>query len=93
MNYFNIIETAVSISPFEQITVNAIRWVIGSMPRATDTAEASCTLIFVNQDGTINDMLYSYNLFIPKSVLDIWLNDSVIDDYIIQQSNGVFQKA
>jgi len=37
-------------------------------------------------------MLYSYTLFIPKSVLEVWLDDSVIDQFIIDNSNGLFVK-
>lgn len=92
MNYFNIKQAIVNVSPFETITANAIRWVISNMSRGTQVAEANCVLIYVNQDGSINDMLYCYNLTIPKSVLDVWLDDSVIDDYIISQSNGLFEK-
>lgn len=92
MNYFNIKETTVSTSPFTSITANAIRWVISSMPRGTQVAECNCVLIFVNLDGSIDDLLYCYNVMIPKTILDEWLDDSVIDDYIISESNGLFEK-
>jgi hypothetical protein len=92
MSYFDINPVVVNTSPFEQVETNAIRWVVGAIPRSADTAELYCTLIFVNQDGSINDMLYSYTLFIPKSVLEVWLDDSVIDQFIIDNSNGLFVK-
>jgi hypothetical protein len=93
MNYFSINPVTVNISPFQEIETNAVRWVVGNIPRDADTAELSCTLIFVNTDGSINDMLYSYTLFLPKSILSTWLDDSVIDQFIIDNSNGLFVKA
>jgi hypothetical protein len=92
MQYFKIQETTVATSPFETARVNAIRWVVGNIPRNASVADLNCTLIYVHPDDTIDDMLYSYVLYLPKSVLDIWLDDGVIDDYIITESNGSFIK-
>jgi hypothetical protein len=91
MNYFPIKETTIFINPFEQITVNGIRWIIASMPRSAEITLANCTLIYVDEDGNIFDNLYFYNLPIPKNVLDVWLNDEVIDNYIIENSQGLFE--
>lgn len=92
MDYFKILRTSVATSPFTQVDVNAIRWVVGSMPRGAEVADLNCTLIYVHDDGTIDDLLFSYVLYVPSSVLNTWLDDSVIDDYIIAESNGMFIK-
>jgi len=89
-NYFYIQPITINISPFETATANAVRWVVSGLPRGTSTAECVCTFMDVTGEG-ISD-LYFWNLSIPKDILDQWLDDSVIDDYIILTSNGIIVK-
>lgn len=92
MKYFEITETDINVSPFEQVAVNAIRWVVGAIPRGTETAELNVSLMYIDASGEVFDMLYNYVLFIPKTILDQWLDDSVIDDFIIAESQGLFTR-
>lgn len=92
MRYFNIQTITITTSPFSQSDVNAIRWVVDTLPRGTETAQLNVSLMFVNSQGEINDMIYNYVLYIPKNILDQWLDDVVIDDFIVAESNGLFVK-
>lgn len=92
MRYFLIQPVTINTTPFVELSVNAIRWVVGSIPRGAETTELNVTLMNINSDNEITDMIYSYVLFIPKNILDVWLDDSVIDDFIISESKGLFTK-
>ena len=89
-NYFNIQPITINISPFETATANAVRWIVNSIPRGTSTAECVCTFININ-DTSFSD-LYFWNLYLPEDILNQWLDDSVIDDYIVSSSNGLIVK-
>ena len=78
MNYFNIQPITLNVSPFETKEINAIQWIILNLPRNGDSANCQCGLL--NTDDGI--LYYTWMISIPKSVLDLWLEDSVIDDYI-----------
>jgi len=93
MTYFNIEPTTINTTPFDEVMVNAIRWIVASIPRGIESTICDCTLMYVDSEGEITDNIYFYNLPIPKNVLDVWLEDEVIDNYIIEQSNGLFIKA
>jgi hypothetical protein len=89
MNYFNIEPLTINVTPFETATANAITWKVNELPRGAQSARCMCSL--VNTDN-MNRTLYGWSLKIPYSILSQWLDDSVIDDYIIDSSNGRFVK-
>lgn len=78
MNYFNIQPITIYTTPFESIQVNAIEWNIKNLYRNGDFALCACRIM----DNITGAGSFSWNIEIPKSVLDQWLDDSVIDDYI-----------
>ena len=92
MKYLRIKETEIPISPFKKVKINAIQWVVTSLFRGAERVELVCSCVFLNEDIPVISEPYSYVLYVPKEVLDIWLDDSVIDDFIISESNGVFEK-
>lgn len=80
MNYFNIEPITISISPFQTKEVNAIQWIVLTLPRGTPTAKANCSFLNTNENSNIP--LFTWQLDIPNSILSQWLEDTVIDDYI-----------
>lgn len=79
-NYFYIQPITINISPFETTEVNAIKWSVLNLKRNAETAVCSCGFLNLTLDTT--NSYYNWKISIPKSVLDQWLDDSVIDDYI-----------
>lgn len=92
MIYFKIQPVNLPLSPFETKTANAITWLVSNIVRDADAAELICTCLLIDTDGNPLERVYQYSIPVPKSVLSTWLDDSVIDDYIISQSNGTFVK-
>lgn len=78
MNYFNIEPITLNVSPFETKTVNCISWKVANLERGADSAFCFCSLLTAPNTNPA----YTWRISIPKSVLDLWLEDSVIDDYI-----------
>ncbi len=67
-------------------TCNAIYWSV-TLNRNITNAEVVCSLIFVTPDGGTKDLLQSFTMTIPDSVLQNWgADDSVIDDFVITYS-------
>ena len=67
-------------------TANAISWrfetvyILGS-----DSNSKSVSLEFYSINGGQSKLLFTTSVTIPASVLAVWLNDSVITDYIVTQ--------
>lgn len=91
MNFFRIQSTTINTNPFETKTTNAIRWQVDAIARGATSANLNVTLLFVDQQDQIVEV-YFYTLTIPEAVLNVWLDDSVIDDFIVDSSNGMFIK-
>ena len=92
MIYFKVQPVDLSISPFQTKTVNAIMWTVKGVVRDADVAELDCVCLLVDTDGNPLERVYEYSIPVPKTILSTWLDDSVIDNYIISQSNGTFVK-
>jgi hypothetical protein len=88
-NYFNIEPLTINVTPFETATADAIKWRVFELERSTQSARCMCQLIN-SSDPKRN--LYGGGLEIPYSILSTWLDDSVIDDFIIESSDGKFVK-
>jgi hypothetical protein len=78
MDYFNIQPITISLSPFETAEVNAIRWSITHLDRGATEALINCALF--DDQGLPGS--YTWVIPVPKSILDQWLDDVVIDNYI-----------
>lgn len=78
MNYFNIEPITVNVSPFETKQAIAIQWTVLRLERNSVSAICVCSLLKSPQAPPI----YTWHIDIPKSILDQWLDDSVIDNYI-----------
>lgn len=92
MRYFKIKETEIPITPFKKVKVNAVQWIVTNLSRGAEIAELVCSCLYIDGNDLITSDPYSYVLYIPKETLDIWMEDSVIDDFIITESNGLFEK-
>jgi len=78
MNYFNIQPIEITIyTPFNYKTITSIKWTAISVPRGSESSTFNC--ILVDTDGSD---VYNWQVEIPKNIIDQWLDDSVIDDYI-----------
>lgn len=81
--YFNIQPITFSVSPFETKTANAIEWIIGPISRAESSTSCTCNFLYTDDNSPSNiTQLYSWTIPIPGNILNQWLDDSVIDDYI-----------
>lgn len=80
MNYFNIQPITLNVSPFETKEINAIQWKVINLSRNAENASCICGFMDTTTDSV--NPYYTWIISIPKSVLDLWLEDSVIDDYI-----------
>ena len=78
-NYFNIQPITISVNtPFDFKTITAIRWAASYVPRGPyESSIFKCALLDQNQVD-----VYYWDLQIPPTVIEQWLDDSVIDDYI-----------
>lgn len=92
MIYFKVQPAELSITPFETKTVNAIMWTVKGLVRDADVAELECVCLLIDEMDNPVERVYQYSIPVPKSILSTWLDDSVIDDYIVNQSNGTFVK-
>lgn len=90
MNYFNIQPITINTSPFETSTANAVKWLVSYLERSANTAQCTCKLLYIGTDE--GKELYTWTIDIPEDVLNQWLDDSVIDDYICSTSNGLLVK-
>lgn len=72
-------------------TVNAITWNCSSLERNTSSAILFCELAFIDpQDAEEKDFYPTHHTFtmeVPKEVLDLWGDDSVIDDFVLTYSS------
>jgi len=78
--YFEIQPITVNISPFDPpAEVNAIGWDIPYIERGATSAGCGCYML---NTANPENVIYNWSVQIPGSVLNQWLDDSVIDDYI-----------
>ena len=92
----------VTISTLEKdIVVNGIFWRCPDLTRGANSAKLLCELVYIPEttgttgttgtthttiDMTFVPTLYSFVMDIPNSVLSIWLDDSVIDTFVLTYS-------
>lgn len=71
-------------------TANAITWTCPGLDRNATSARVFCELSYIDPAETEPKDFYpvqhSFVMEIPKSILDIWLDDSVIDDFVLTYS-------
>lgn len=79
MNYFNIQPIEISINnPFDFKIINAIKWNAINVPRgSSEPSTFNCILVDEN-----NIDVYCWQIQIPGNIVDTWLDDSIIDNYI-----------
>lgn len=78
MNYFQIQPIQIPINnPFDFKTIIAIKWVATNVPRGSMDSTFICILVDQNQTE-----VYNWQIQIPSNIINTWLDDSVIDDYI-----------
>jgi hypothetical protein len=90
MNYFSIEPITINLTPFETSSADAIRWEISNIERGATSAVVSCFLI---DSRSVDRSFYTWNLIIPQDTLSQWSpnqTDYVIDNFIVNSSNGVF---
>jgi hypothetical protein len=91
MNNFKITQTTINKNPFESQEVNAVRWSVDSIARGATVANCNVALLKIDEDDAVQEV-YFFTILIPENILNAWLDDSVIDDFICQSSNGLFVK-
>jgi hypothetical protein len=79
----NYIEIEPIIIGLNDEVYNAITWTVNGLDRLGTYAIANYKLFNI---ANPNQYLW-YTLTIPQDVLEIWLDDSVIDDYIIASND------
>lgn len=79
MNYFEIQPIKITINnPFDYKTIKAIKWTAINVPRGSNEPSVfNCILI--DQDDV---EVYNWQMNVSKTVVDQWLDDYIIDDYI-----------
>lgn len=79
MNYFNIQPIEISINnPFDFKNIVAIKWAAINVPRgSTEPSTFNCIMVDENQTD-----VYNWQIQVPTTVIETWLDDTVIDDYI-----------
>jgi len=79
MNYFEIQPIEISINnPFDFKNIVAIKWTAIDVPRGDNNPSTfNCILVDENQID-----VYNWQIQIPATVVNTWLDDSVIDNYI-----------
>lgn len=78
-NYFYIQPINISINtPFDYQNVRAISWIATQISRGgTLPSIFKCDLLDYNLNS-----IYTWDINIPQDIIDQWLDDSVIDNYI-----------
>lgn len=79
----NYIEIEPIVIGLNDEVYNAITWTVNGLIRHGTYAVANYKLFNI---ANPNQCLW-YDLVIPQEVLELWLDDSVIDDYIIASNN------
>lgn len=79
MNYFEIQPVQLTINnPFDFKNIVAIKWAAINVPRgSSEPSTFNCILVDDRQTD-----VYNWQIQIPSNVIDTWLDDSIIDDYI-----------
>lgn len=74
----------------EDKTVNSIFWTCQYLERNATSANLLCELAYVPDgapvDGEIYPSISTFLMQVPSSILETWLDDSVIDDYVLTYS-------
>ena len=61
-------------------TVYQVSWTVLGIPRHDTSGANSYVQLFDRKAKSIGQM----NIFIPNAVITLWLNDTIIDDYILK---------
>lgn len=61
-------------------TVYQVSWTVLGIPRKDTSGANSYVQLFDRKAKNIGQM----NIWIPNSIISIWLNDTIIDDYILK---------
>jgi hypothetical protein len=61
-------------------TVYQVSWTVLGIPRKDTSGANSYVQLFDRKAKSIGQM----NIWIPNSIISIWLNDTIIDDYILK---------
>ena len=61
-------------------TVYQVSWTVLGIPRHDTSGANSYIQLFDRKAKSIGQM----NIFIPNAVITLWLNDTIIDDYILK---------
>ena len=61
-------------------TVYQVSWTVLGIPRHDTIGANSYVQLFDRKAKSIGQM----NIWIPNSIISIWLNDTIIDDYILK---------
>ena len=61
-------------------TVYQVSWTVLGIPRHDTSGANSYVQLFDRKAKSIGQM----NIFIPNAVISLWLNDAIIDDYILK---------
>lgn len=61
-------------------TVYQVSWTVLGIPRQDTSGANSYVQLFDRKAKNIGQM----NIWIPNSIISIWLNDTIIDDYILK---------
>jgi len=79
MNYFNIQPIEISINnPFDFKNIIAIKWTAIDVSRGNnDPSTFNCILVDENYID-----VYNWQIRIPANIINTWLDDTIIDDYI-----------
>jgi hypothetical protein len=79
-------------------TVNAIFWSCQNLVRGGDKAKLLCEMVnisnqdYIDENGDsqirefISNTLFHFEMEIPKNILESWLDDSVIDNFVLTYS-------
>ena len=61
-------------------TVYQVSWTVLGIPRQDTSGANSYVQLFDRKAKNIGQM----NIWIPNAIINIWLNDTIIDDYILK---------
>lgn len=70
---------------------NAITWNSSELERGATSATIFCKLVYIDPSETevknFYPTIHAFMLEVPSDVLNNWLDDSVIDDFILASSS------
>jgi hypothetical protein len=69
-------------------TANAIFWSCSNLERASNSARLFCELVYVddNNPSDFTPTVYGFSMEVPDNILQTWLDDSIIDDFVLTYS-------